>query len=87
MPRLLISLLLFIVYINVSYAQQTISKANNTNEFANLDIPYIAGKIKVDGELDDSHWQQAKIIELNYVTQPFENTRPPVTTQSYYCHR
>ena len=46
-----------------------------------LDIPNIAGEIKIDGELDDKHWQQAKELELNYVTRPFENTRPPVTTK------
>lgn len=78
MSRIFIFLL---VYANITFAQQTTSKANTSNEFANLDIPNIAGEIDLDGELDDVQWQQAKQLELNYVTHPFENTRPPVSTQ------
>jgi hypothetical protein len=81
MPRLLICILLFIVYINLTYAQQNTSQSNIVNDFAKLDIPNIEGVIDVDGELDDIQWQQAKQLELNFVTRPFENTRPPVTTQ------
>ena len=81
MIRLLTGLLLFFVFINVNYAQKITPTANISNDFSKLDIPYIAGEIKVDGELDDVQWQQAKNLELNYVTRPFENTRPPVTTQ------
>jgi hypothetical protein len=81
MSRAFIYLLLFLAYVNITYAQQTISKSDISNPFANLDIPSIAGVIKLDGELDDIQWQQAKQLELNYVTRPFENTRPPVTTQ------
>lgn len=81
MIRLLTGLLFFFVFINVTYAQKITPTANISNDFSKLDIPYIAGEIKVDGELDDVQWQQAKNLELNYVTRPFENTRPPVTTQ------
>ena len=81
MSRIFICLLLFIAYANITYAQQTTSKANLANDFARLTIPNIAGKMKIDGELDDTQWQQAKQLELNYVTRPFENTRPPVSTQ------
>lgn len=81
MLRQLICLLSFILYVNSTSAQQTASKPHDLNHFALLDISYIAGEIKVDGELDDKHWQHAKEIELNYVTRPFENTRPPVTTK------
>lgn len=81
MLRIFIYLLFTFVYVNVAYAQQNISKADISNDFSKLDIPNIAGKIKIDGELDDIQWQQAKQLELNYVTHPFENTRPPVTTQ------
>jgi hypothetical protein len=81
MPRLFICLLLFFANINPTFAQQNISNTDTSNEFTTLDIPNIAGEIKVDGVLDDLHWQQAKQLELNYVTRPFENTQPPVTTQ------
>ena len=81
MPRFLTCLLLFFVYINTSYAQQATSKVNISNDFAQLDIPNIAGVIRIDGDLDDIQWQQAKQLELNFVTRPFENTRAPVVTQ------
>ncbi len=81
MPRLFICLLLFLANIGPTFAQQNISKTDFSNEFTILDIPNIAGEIKVDGVLDDIYWQQAKQLELNYVTRPFENTHPPVTTQ------
>lgn len=77
MPRLLF---LFFIYINVTHAQQPAYNSEDLNHFAALDIPNIAAEIKVDGNLDEQHWQQAKEIELNFVTRPFENTRPPVTT-------
>jgi hypothetical protein len=73
--------MLFVVYANLTYAKQATSKVNISNDFAKLDIPNIAGKIKIDGELDDVQWQQARQLELKYVTRPFENTRPPVTTK------
>jgi hypothetical protein len=81
MSRIFICLLLFLVFVNITYAQQTTSKANTVNKFAKLNIPSIAGEIELDGELNDIQWQQAKQLELNYVTRPFENTRPPVSTQ------
>jgi hypothetical protein len=80
MSRTFICLLFFVVYTNLTYAKQATSKANISNDFAKLDIPNIAGKIKIDGELDDIQWQQARQLELKFVTRPFENTRPPVTT-------
>ena len=85
MPRIFIVLLLFFAHIHPTYSQQNISEidtfTNISNEHATLSIPYVAGEIKIDGVLDDIHWRQAKRLELNYVTRPFENTRPPVTTQ------
>jgi hypothetical protein len=56
--------------------------AQNTHQAINHnDIPYLTGKIEVDGELNESQWQQAKTIELNIVTYPFENSMPPVKTE------
>jgi len=45
------------------------------------DIPNLSGTVTVDGELNESQWQQAIRIELNVVTRPFENTLPPVNTE------
>jgi hypothetical protein len=81
MPRLFTCLFIFLAFVNVTYAQQNLSKVDISNDFAKLDIPNIAGEIKIDGELDDMQWEQAKELELNYVTRPFENTRPPVSTK------
>ncbi|MFC3095228.1 hypothetical protein DRW07_15335 [Alteromonas sediminis] len=39
--------------------------------------------ISIDGKLDESVWQNAAVVELNYVTSPFENTAPPVKTTAY----
>jgi hypothetical protein len=81
MPRFFFYFLLFLVSTHNTYAQQNASKTGISSDFSTLDIPNIAGKIKIDGELDDIQWQQAKELQLNYVTRPFENTRPPVTTR------
>lgn len=49
----------------------------------NFAIPYIEQTIAVDGELQEPHWQKAQQITLDYVTRPFENTKPPVETRVY----
>jgi hypothetical protein len=51
------------------------------NKLSQLDIPNLSGEIQIDGELDDIQWRQAKVIHLNFVTRPFENTVPPVSTE------
>lgn len=76
MLRLLLCLILLFVYLPVGYAQKL-----PHNHFAHLDIPYLSGQIKVDGDLNDTQWSQATDIELNYVTRPFENTQAPVSTK------
>lgn len=93
MPQLSIFLLFLFAFVNVTFAQQSTSvqqdipvqqdtsKADTSHNFAHLDIPSIPGVITVDGELDDIQWQQAKQLELKFVTYPFENTRAPVTTR------
>jgi hypothetical protein len=44
-------------------------------------IPNIKGDVTLDGVFDEPQWQNAKIIELNYVVRPYENTKPPVNTE------
>ena len=81
MPRVILSSLLIFIGLNVSFIHAQTLQNTPPNEFANFDIPNIAGEIKIDGELDESQWQQAEQVELNFVTRPYENTRPPVTTK------
>lgn len=38
-------------------------------------------KISVDARLDDSAWQQAEVLSLNYETNPGNNTQPAVATE------
>jgi len=52
-----------------------------TFELSQLAIPKLEGTMQIDGDFDEAQWQQAKVIQLNYVTRPFENTLPPVATE------
>lgn len=63
------------------FAQSSDNQAQPVNPFSDLDIPNLEGTIVIDGELDDLQWQQANEVELTFVTRPFENTVPPVSTQ------
>ncbi len=45
-----------------------------------LDIPTVTEPVTIDGKLDEPAWQKASQVSLNYVTRPFENTKPPVDT-------
>lgn len=49
-------------------------------------VPEIAGKIKIDGELDDTAWQKALKLELEYEVFPGENAKPPVRTIVYIAY-
>jgi len=44
-------------------------------------IPFIAGELTVDGELNETQWQRARVISLDIVTSPYENTEAPVATE------
>lgn len=46
-----------------------------------LIIPNMQGEMVLDGELNEAQWQDAKVLSLDYVTRPFENTTPPVNTE------
>ncbi|WP_168204254.1 carbohydrate binding family 9 domain-containing protein [Aliikangiella coralliicola] len=49
----------------------------------NYQLPHVAETINVDASLNESAWQQALKIELNYETDPGENTTPPVKTEVF----
>jgi hypothetical protein len=51
-----------------------------------LDVPRAAGKITVDGRLDDAAWQQAAVLDKFYETYPGDNTEPKVKTVVYLTY-
>ena len=50
---------------------------------ADINIPRIQSAVKVDADLSEPAWQQAKAVELSYDTWPAENTPAPVKTTAY----
>lgn len=40
-------------------------------------------QIVIDGTIEDRGWQNVSATPLNYVTQPYNNTKPPVETVAY----
>lgn len=44
-------------------------------------IPFIAGSVVLDGNLSDPQWQEANSLTLDFVTRPYNNTKPPVKTE------
>ena len=44
-------------------------------------FPYLANEIEVDGYLTEEIWQKAAVLHLENVTDPFENTPAPVSTE------
>ncbi|WMN60290.1 carbohydrate binding family 9 domain-containing protein [Pseudoalteromonas xiamenensis] len=54
-----------------------------TGVFANQNMPYINAKAKIDGKLDEAHWQNAKKISINNISWPHDNLASPVDTTAY----
>lgn len=44
-------------------------------------IPSASGPVTINARLDEPQWQQANTFTLDFVTQPFNNTAAPVTTE------
>jgi Domain of unknown function (DUF5916)/Carbohydrate family 9 binding domain-like len=51
-----------------------------------LAVPRAAGKITVDGKLDDPAWQQAAVIDTFYEIYPGDNTEPKAKTIAYLTY-
>jgi hypothetical protein len=49
---------------------------------ADLQLQQISQVIVIDAVLDDSAWQQAQIIQLNYETKPGNNSIPAIRTEA-----
>src|SRR5688572_11095157 len=51
-----------------------------------LTVPRAAGKIAVDGKLDDAAWQQAAVLDTFFETYPADNTEPKAKTVVYLTY-
>lgn len=47
------------------------------------DIPHSQAIVRIDGELDEAGWADARILELNVETRPGENIQAPVRTEVF----
>ena len=50
------------------------------SQHPNVEIPTLTKKAKIDGFIDEPHWQLATEVSLNYETRPRENETAPVKT-------
>ncbi|MEA2603420.1 MAG: hypothetical protein QOF89_4412 [Acidobacteriota bacterium] len=51
-----------------------------------LTVPRSAGRIVVDGKLDEAAWQQAAVLDTFYETYPADNTEPKAKTVVYLTY-
>jgi hypothetical protein len=51
-----------------------------------LAVPRTAGKIELDGKLDDDAWKQAAVLDTFYETYPGDNTEPAAKTVVYLAY-
>jgi len=51
-----------------------------------LPVPRAAGKITIDGKLDDPAWQQAAVLDTFYEVYPGDNSEPKVKTVVYLTY-
>ncbi|GIU47824.1 hypothetical protein TUM4438_27860 [Shewanella sairae] len=54
--------------------------AGETSQFS-IQIPTIEGAVDIDGDFNESQWQQAAIATIDFETNPGENIAAPVQTQ------
>ncbi len=75
---------LFVAFLLISpiSAAQAINVAtpDKTAELQPLNIPYHKGAIAIDGELNESLWDNALSVELDLVNSPWNNLPSPVKT-------
>ncbi len=78
----LIFMILFLV-INITEVKSqeaAITLAQNPIKISNLEIPYAAQDIILDGELNDAIWEKALPVSPDIVNSPWENLASPVVT-------
>jgi len=58
----------------------TLSPSIYANTLPHIEIPHTSEVMSLDGELNEQFWQSAKVISLDIVNSPFDNTPAPVKT-------
>ncbi len=57
------------------------AEAENVSKKQPYRVPVVDAKIKVDGILEETAWQKALVLTLDYEVEPGENITPPVKTE------
>ncbi len=78
---LAILLYCFSLFFIAQLPAETLAKMNSDAQ--SLSIPYYQQSIILDGQLDEAIWQKAQHFPLNYIIEPFENTKAMVQTDVY----
>lgn len=58
-------------------------QAELKRQINNHQVPRLEAAATIDAKLDDAVWKQALKVNLNYETDPGENTTPPVKTEVF----
>jgi hypothetical protein len=76
--RALYCILIAIIFVNYSFAQEAKKETPPTPSF---NVRKTSEKIEIDGALTESAWSNASVIPIAYEWQPGDNTTPPVETE------
>jgi hypothetical protein len=80
------SIILLTVIFSSSFVLAQNTAIPSSNEIGSVENPYIipqnSDKISIDGKLNESAWQDAVKIKLQYETWPGENVAAPVKTET-----
>ncbi|MDT0596133.1 DUF5916 domain-containing protein [Glaciecola petra] len=49
-------------------------------DVASINIPNLQNQIEIDGNYSQDEWQGSQLVELAYISRPFENLPPPAKT-------
>ena len=79
-----LSVLLGFVLALLSAPQRTAAQAPSVGP--PLAVPRAAGRIVLDGKLDDAAWQQAAVLDTFFETYPADNTEPKAKTVVYLTY-
>ncbi len=74
------TLIIFLCFVSVS-AVGGAQKGTGAEPKTPYRIPRTDSPIAVDGVLDETAWQDARVMELRYETEPGENVPPPARTE------
>ena len=71
----------FLLISPISVSQEMDASTTNINTtLTPLNIPYIKANISLDGELNEPSWENALVVDLNLVNNPWNNLPSPIST-------